>query len=161
MIYIIYAEGTTRFKIGFSKKPTRRLREGSTFNFGDQPFRLWAVMPTGTLEIEKFFHKILAPFKVQDAGNREWFDLPWLAHLLPYISLFQIVDRPIIEENVPLEQGDYGLVEIVNGPYKGLRARYIEEGDEEGTARLVLLEALVDQQMVDLPFQDCVLILKE
>lgn len=68
-IYLIEAIGTGRFKIGYAKRPTKRLISlavGSPF-----PLRLVHCVP-GNGEIEKLCHRILEPHRI----HGEWFALP-------------------------------------------------------------------------------------
>ncbi len=162
MVYLIWAEGTDHFKIGFSKKPTRRIREGSTFNPNEHPFRLLAIMRDGSKKEESFLHKCFQKYILR--RRSEWFILPWLPPLLSLLPRIEIVNQLIIEDEDLKDDfgpGDYGVVEILDGMYGGLLGRYFEESEEEGKARIVLLEELVDQSTIDLPFSSIKLLSRE
>lgn len=138
-IYLIHAENSTHYKIGFtSRDPFVRLKELQTGS--SVPLTLihfWK----GSLANEHDIHNMLQQFRIQG----EWFDLELGTLLEAMTYTRQEILRPKETSDVPLEdssmEGEYGSIEVLYGTYKGCQGFYSEDVEvNEEVIQLVLHE---------------------
>lgn len=69
-VYLLWAEGTTRFKIGYTSGSVDD-RASVIQAYSPFPLRIVGEMP-GTMQLERYLHNWLRSFR----RHGEWFDLP-------------------------------------------------------------------------------------
>lgn len=71
LVYVLWAEGTVRFKIGYTHGLTVHQRASHIETSSPFPLRILAAKP-GTMKREHELHLALRDYRV----HREWFELP-------------------------------------------------------------------------------------
>lgn len=153
IIYMLRVEGTPYFKIGFTRHDTAedRLKAAQTF----QHCRL-VIHDTwpGTVEDELALHKLLSPWKC-DVEGQEVFRLEWGPFLRASLASARVLSpaaedptlikalnaakRAAQREDQEVWEGRYGTVTIARGALRGEVARYFEEDEATGLARVSLM----------------------